>query len=153
MTDATTPPPLGHLPIQQWGYYNCPAIPFWALPDGTPDPQHLIDTMKQLGERGTDQTASEAYAGLTTTYSIGGNSKVEAYEAMYGSLPAGEKPNLANPLANESVGVANQFTLAWTNDGNVYQGSQYLRGPFADTLKDKDVATRAIGRASASIRP
>ena len=142
MTDATTPPPLGHLPIQQWGYYNCPAIPFWALADGTPDPQHLIDTLKQLGERGTDQTASEAYAGLTTTYSIGGNSKVEAYEAMYGSLPAGEKPNLANPLANVSVGVANQFSLAWTNDGNVYQGSQYLRGPFADTLKDKDVATR-----------
>jgi hypothetical protein len=77
MTDAT-PPPLSHLQIRQWGYYNCPAIPFWALPDGTPDPQHVLDTMTQLGERGTDQTASAAYAGLTTTYSIGGNPKVEA---------------------------------------------------------------------------
>ena len=52
MTD-TTPAQLGHLPIQQWGYYNCPAIPFWALADGTPrSDTYLIDTMKQLGGAG-----------------------------------------------------------------------------------------------------
>ena len=37
MTDTGTSPKLGHLPLQEWGFDNCPAIPFWADANGDPD--------------------------------------------------------------------------------------------------------------------
>ena len=28
---------VGHLPLREWGLTNCPAIPYWADPNGNPD--------------------------------------------------------------------------------------------------------------------
>jgi hypothetical protein len=141
MTDTGTSPKLGHLPLQQWGFYNCPAIPYWALPDGSPDLKRAELTVEQLTARGQDATAMAAYGGLTTTYTIGGNANVMAYEYLYGCEP-GEKPDPTSPLCRLPLDQAGQFTLPWTNDQKVYTDSLYLRGPFANTLKQKDVGTR-----------
>ena len=143
MTDTGTSPKLGHLPLQDWGYYNCPAIPFWADANGNPDSKRAEQTVQQLAARGGE--AAEAYAGLSTTYTIGGNANITAYEFLYGSKP-GELPNPASPLCHLPLDEAGQFTLAWTNYENVYTDSLDLRDPFADTLKSshKDVATRSF---------
>ncbi len=139
MEDTGTPPKVGHLPLQQWGFYNCPAIPYWALPDGSPDMQRATATVGQLAARGRDATAMAAYGGLTTPYTIGGNENVPAYEYLYGR---GKEPDPTDPLCRLPLDEPGQFTLPWTNDKGVYTDSQYLRDPFADTLKDNDVATR-----------
>jgi hypothetical protein len=143
MTDTGTSPKLGHLPLQDWGYYNCPAIPFWADANGNPDSKRAAQTVKQLEDRGKEPAA--AYAGLSTTYTIGGNANIMAYEFLYGSKP-GQPPDPANPLCHLPLDKADQFTLPWTNYDNVYTDSLDLRDPFADTLKNshKDVATRSF---------
>jgi hypothetical protein len=143
MTDNATPPKLGKLPLQTWGYYNCPAIPFWADANGNPDPTHVADTVKQLTERGGE--ADPAYAGLSTPYTIGGNANITAYEFLYGSKP-GQPPNPASPLCHLPLDEAGQFTLPWTNYDNVYTESLDLRDAFADTLKNshKDIATHSF---------
>jgi hypothetical protein len=141
MTDTGTPPTLGHLPLQQWGFYNCPAIPYWALADGSPDMKRAEATVEQLTARGSDATARAAYGGLTTKYTIGGNANAMAHEYLYGCKPGGT-PDPTSSLCRVPLDQADQFTLPWTNDKKVYPDSLYLRGPFADTLKQKDVATR-----------
>jgi hypothetical protein len=143
MTDGATPPALGHLPLQEWGFYNCPAIPFWALPDGSPDMNRAEATVKQLVARGQGPAVMAAYGGLKAPYSIGGNTNLTAFEYLYGSkFP--QPPDPTSPLCRLPLGQASQFTLPWTKDRNVYDDSFYLRGPFADTLKQKDAATRAF---------
>ncbi len=143
MTDTGTPPPLGHLPLQQWGYYNCPAIPYWAVPGGTaPDMNRAEAVVDHLTKRGQDATAMDAYRGLATEYAIGGNPPGKAYEYLYGSGPPGAKPDPTSPLCRLPLNEATQFTLPWTKDKDVYKDSFFLRGPFAETLTDEQVATR-----------
>ena len=63
---------------------------------------------------------------------------------MYGSLPPGTQPNLANPLG-QCVGRSGEPVLACPGrtSGNVYKGSQYLpRSLRRHAEVDKDVATR-----------
>jgi hypothetical protein len=143
MTDTGTPPKVGHLPLQDWGYYNCPAIPFWADANGNPDAKRAAQTVDRLKKRGQEPAA--AYAKLSTKYTIGGNADITAYEFLYGSKP-GQLPNPASPLCHLPLDNAGQFTLPWTNYENVYTDSLDLRDPFADTLKSshKDVATRSF---------
>ena len=149
MTDTGTSPKLGHLALRDWGYYNCPAIPFWADANGNPDLERAAATVKQLEARGQEPAA--AYEDLSTMYTIGGNTK-KAYEFLYGSDPPGSPPNPTNPLCHLPLDKADQFTLPWTNYENVYTDSLDLRDPFADTLKNshKDVATHRFWPTIAS---
>ncbi|MGH3025053.1 MAG: hypothetical protein ACRDLR_01220, partial [Gaiellaceae bacterium] len=143
MTDKATPPKLGKLPLRELGYYNCPAIPFWADANGEPDPTHVADTEKHLKERGGE--AAPAYAGLSTTYTIGGNKNITAYEFLYGSK-LGTEPNPDSPLCHLPLDEAHQFTLPWTNYEDVYTESLDLRNAFSDTLKNshRDLATHSF---------
>lgn len=67
--------------------------------------------------------------------------------AGLGVLPlrqqAGRDSGPGEPALPLPLDTADQFTLPWTNYGNVYTDSLDLRDPFADTLKSshKDVAT------------
>jgi hypothetical protein len=144
MTDNATPPPkLGKVKLHELGFYNCPAIPFWADANGNPDPTHVANTLAQLKLRGGE--ADPAYAALSTKYTIGGNKNITAYEFLYGSK-FGTPPKPDSPLCHLPLDEASQFTLPWTNYENVYTESLDLRNPFADTLKNshKDVATHSF---------
>ncbi|HEY2353600.1 MAG TPA: lipoxygenase family protein [Gaiellaceae bacterium] len=146
-TPPTPPPPqpvLIPLPLQEWGFYNCPAVPYWALPVGPfhiPDLALAAELGQQLGERGNDPTVTKAYAGLTEKYSIGPFTGKNAHQYLYGCEPGGTT-DPSNELCLVPLDHANQFTLPWTNDGNVFKDSTYLREPFAKTLTDPQVATR-----------
>jgi hypothetical protein len=133
---------VGHLPLQAWGFYHCPAIPFWADANGNPDPAHWEQTLLRLKARA--EQSADAYGGLSTTYTIGGETST-AYEFLYGSKP-GEPPNPASPLCHLRLDKPDQFTLPWTNYQDVYDDSLDIRDPFADTLKNthKDVATHSF---------
>jgi lipoxygenase len=129
---------VSKLPIREEGYVNCPAIPFWADKDGKPDPTHVQTTLARLQKR--EAKAKNAYDGLDTPYTIGGQTNI-AYEFLYGSQPPADRPSA---LTNLPLDEPHQYTLPWTNYQKVYADSQGLKGPFADTLKDKDVATRSF---------
>jgi len=123
---------------------NVPAVPFWADADGLPDPTHVGRTLLQLTGRAIEGTP--AYAGLSTQYTIDGQA-LAAYEFLYGT------PNevVAAPTAPTMLNLdsPDDFTLSWTTYEDVYSDSQGLKGPFADTLTDKDVATRMFWRTIA----
>jgi len=133
---------VAQLPLQEWGFYNCPAIPFWADAAGNPDPTHLQTTLQRMENRAVEGKA--AYDGLSTVYTIGGQTKT-AYEFLYGSLPPAPA-DPTSPLTQLALDKPDQFTLSWTTYEDVYKNSQDIRGPFSDTLKDthKDIATRSF---------
>ena len=133
---------VNSLKLHDWGFYNCPAIPFWADTDGTPDPTHWQGTIAQLSKRA--QEGSDAYKGLSTNYTIGGQPNIAAYEFLYGGKPPGSAPDPSNPVCYLPLDEAGQFTLPWTKYDGVYDDSLDLRDHFADTLKNshKDVATQ-----------
>jgi hypothetical protein len=129
---------VSKLPFREQGYVNLPAIPFWADKDGKPDPTHVASTLAGLQKR--EAKAKSAYDGLDLHYTIGGQTK-KAYEFLYGTPPPAAAPS---PLTKLALDEAHQYTLPWTNHQQVYADSQGLKGPFADTLTDKDVATRSF---------
>jgi hypothetical protein len=129
---------VSKLPIREAGYVNCPAIPFWAAKDGKPDPTHLKTTLEGLQNRAKE--GKKAYDGLDTPYTIGGQTNI-AYEFLYGQQPPAGAPS---PLTKLALDEPHQYTLCWTTYQDVYADSQGIKGPFADTLKDKDVATRSF---------
>jgi hypothetical protein len=137
----STQPPVGKLPPGT--YANLPAIPFWAGPDGKPDPTHTQMTELALKTRAAE--GAYAYQGLSVDYTIGGKT-AKAYEFLYGSDPGGPFDGPLAPLAQLALDKADQFTLPWTNYGDVYKDSLPLRGPFSDTLKSshKDIATKSF---------
>jgi len=124
------PPPssdhVAKLPLQEWGFAHCPAIPYWADAVGDPDLEQIENTvalLKQRAEQGTP-----AYSGLDVYYTIGGQT-LPAYAFLYGGTPNAVTAPTALPLDDPK-----QFTLPWTTYQDVYQDSQDLVGPFSDTL-------------------
>jgi hypothetical protein len=146
MTQVFPIPPAGtdtvmHLPLHDWGFDNCPAIPYWADYAGDPAFDQIANTVQLLGQR-ADPQGLPAYCGLNTEYTIG-DQTLPAYTFLYGTtFPEGCKadpgPNVPSattlPLEDPS-----QFTLSWTTFKDVYKDSQYLVTPFADSVL-KDVA-------------
>jgi Lipoxygenase len=122
------PPPstdhVAQLPVQEWGFVNCPAIPYWADEVGDPDFEQIGNTIDLLKQRAAQ--GASAYAGLDTDYTIGGQT-LPASAFLYGPPPAATKLQLDDP---------SQFTLAWTTYQDVYEDSQDLVGPFSDTLQE-----------------
>jgi hypothetical protein len=140
MTDAETDPggpvvPLppdssdyvAQLPLQEWGFAHCPAIPYWADAVGDPDLAQIENTVALLKQRA--EQGAPAYGGLDIDYTIGGQT-LPAYAFLYEeSLP------LDDPR---------QFTLPWTTYEDVYKDSQDLIGPFAETLTTTKAANDAF---------
>ena len=100
-----TPPPdhVGRLPIRDWGFVNCPAIPFWANPLGDPDLERVLAFIEGLKGRAAE--GMPAYCGLSTKYTIGGQT-LPAYTFLYGTpLPppcgAGEETPQAGTAPTE----------------------------------------------------
>jgi hypothetical protein len=119
------------MPIQELGFKNCPAIPFWALADGDPDLGQIENTVALLGQRGGQ--AAPAYAGLGTDFTIDGQT-LQAAQFLYGPPVDATKLALEDP---------SQFTLSWTTYQSVYQDSQDLVPIFAGTLEYKNKAALA----------
>jgi hypothetical protein len=123
---------VGHLPNQG----NCPAIPYWAASDGkSPDWVHAGAAAAALKVRA--DKAEPAYDGLTTLYTIAGQTK-PAYEFLY---PANGVWNALNELA---VDDPSQFTLPWTNYDDVYTRFQDVVEAFAASLTSMQVATASF---------
>jgi hypothetical protein len=134
------PDPSDHvakLPVSEWGFANCPAIPYWADYVGDPDLVQIENTVALLKQRAAQ--GAPAYCGLDTVYTIGGQTRY-AYTFLYGEplppecgfadvAPAPSAKPTELPLDGPS-----QFTLAWTTYQDVYKHSQDLVEPFADTL-------------------
>jgi hypothetical protein len=132
------------LPIDAWGFTNCPAIPYWADVYGNPDQAHIGLTLQRLA--GRLQESLGAYAGLNTQYTIGRQTHY-AYEFLYDlPLPGTGDHLMQAPTAPNQVALdaAEQFTLAWTTWESAYQSSQDLVEPFAATLTDPSVATNSF---------
>src|SRR4026209_2197654 len=72
---------LKKLPLLEWGFEHCPAIPYWADEFGDPDLKRVIAQVLKLNARG--QEGSSAYEGLSTVYTIEGETTT-AYEFLYG---------------------------------------------------------------------
>jgi hypothetical protein len=135
------------LPLQEWGFTNCPAIPYWANEYGDPDFQHIVATLINLNGRAEDAEPT-GYHGLGTVYTIDGQ-KNNAYEFLYDKpLPPGpaKNPNPdPSPPPNElTLDDPTQFTLPWTTYKDVYTDSLDLAPRFADTLTNRDVATQSF---------
>lgn len=124
--------PVGHLPNQG----NCPAIPYWARPDGTPDWMHAYGAAAALVARAAK--ADPAYDGLTTPYTIAGETQ-PAYNFLY--HPKGGAWNKLNELA---VDKETQFTLPWTNYGNVCKNFHDVVEAFAASLTEMPVANASF---------
>lgn len=143
------PPPdhVGQLPIRDWGFVNCPAIPFWANPLGDPDLERVLAFIDGLKNRAAE--GMPAYCGLNTKYTIGGQT-LPAYTFLYGTpLPPpcggdGEAPEAGTSPTELDLGDPTQFELPWTTLGNVYGDSQRVLKPFADTLTDNAKASAAF---------
>ena len=128
-----TSPPVGHLPLRQWGLDNCPAIPYWADADGNPDLAHVGAALASLGRRTVE--TQPAWDGLTETYTIAGQTKT-AYEFMYGDTIKPPQPLL--PLL--PLGDSTQFRMPWTTYQDVDDDSDDLVAPLAATLTDRTKA-------------
>jgi hypothetical protein len=126
--------PVGHLPNQG----NCPAIPYWALPNGNPDWVHAYFVAAALQARANK--ADPAYDGLTTPYTIAGQTQ-PASDFLY--PPKGGARNKLNELA---VDNPSQFTLPWTNYDNVCENFHDVVEAFAASLTSMPVATASSGR-------
>lgn len=130
-----------HLPLSEWGFENCPAVPYWANQYGDPDLTHIAAMLASLDVRGEIQ-AQPAYHGLSNQYTIQGQTN-DAYEFLYNLPlpPAGADRNGAagSPAPNElALDKAADFTLPWTTFENMYGDSQDLGPIFAGTLSDAD---------------
>jgi hypothetical protein len=112
------------------GLVNCPAIPYWVDADGDPDLEHISATQARGSE------GMPAYVGLCKKYTIA-NQTHSAYEFLYGSP-------LAPAATARALDKPDEFTLAWTTYGDVYEESQDLVAPFAKTLKDNTAATASF---------
>jgi hypothetical protein len=140
------PDPSDHvakLPASEWGYPNCPAIPYWADAVGDPDLVQIENTVALLKQRAAE--GGPAYCGLDTVYTIGGQTRY-AYTFLYGEpLPPGcgcadVPPEPSAKPTQLPLDDPKQFTLAWTTYRDVYGDSQDLVKPFADTLTIKQNA-------------
>ncbi len=136
MTQAPPPyaRPLAQLPLREWGLVHCPAIPYWVDKDGDPDAEHIGATLAALQLRGAE--GMPAYSGLGTKYTIDSQTH-GAYEFLYGS-------QLATDATGLSLDQAKDFTLPWTTYGDVYEDSQSLVEPFAQTLQTTAAADKAF---------
>jgi hypothetical protein len=132
-----TSPPVGHLPLRQWGLNNCPAIPYWADASGNPDLAHVGATLASLGRRTFETNA--AWEGLTEQYTIAGQTKM-AYEFMYGDKPPSQPPQPQPLLPLLPLGDSTQFRMPWTTYQDVYDDSKDLVAPLAATLTDRTKA-------------
>jgi hypothetical protein len=135
---------VARLPVREWGFEHCPAIPYWADVDGDPDLAHVGATLGRLEARGKE--GALAYEGLNTEYTIGGETHY-GYEFLYGApLPgmAGDGQPVTPPPNALALDVPEDFTLSWTTWGSVYQDSQDLVAPFAATLTDRVAATKSF---------
>lgn len=143
------------LPLEKWGFDNCPAIPYWADAYGDPSLAHILATVINLNGRGLEATPT-AYHGLSTTYTIDGQENI-AYEFLYGEpLPGGPsgsgkaQPAASVPLTRLALDNQDDFTLAWTTYEGMDGASQDLVEPFAATLETNDAATAAFWPTIAS---
>jgi hypothetical protein len=134
---------LKQLPLRQWGFMNCPAIPYWADEFGDPDITHIGATVINLNGR-AETAKPTGYHGLSTQYTIDGQPNI-AYEFLYDEpLPPGPTKNATetSPVPNElTLNDPTQFTLPWTIYQDVYKTSLPLAAHFAATLTDHDTAT------------
>jgi hypothetical protein len=145
---------VGQLPLREWGFVHCPAIPYWADAGGDPDLGQIENTVALLQQRAAQ--GMPAYCGLDVDYTIGGQT-LPAYTFLYGTpLPpqcgagaVGVAPD-ATPAPTELALVdPSQFTLSWTTYQDVYSDSQDLVGPLSDTLTDKKKAEESFWPAIA----
>ncbi len=149
------PPPstdhVAQLPLHDWGFDNCPAIPYWADYVGDPDFEQIVNTVQLLQQRANVE-GLPAYCGLDTDYTIGGLT-LPAYTFLYGTaLPKECKasPGVDAPQATLlPLEDAGQYTLAWTTYEDVYKDSQDLVKPFAAALKNDTAADDAFWPAIA----
>lgn len=142
---------LGRLPLQDWGFEHCPAIPYWTDAYGDPDLRHVLATLAKLDDRG-EEGIPTAYEGLSTEFTIDGQEH-NAYQFLYGAgrPGTGDDPPQGSPSPSKlPLGDPRDFTLSWTTYQNVYEDSQDLAGPFADTLKYNEPATDAFWPTIAS---
>ena len=138
---------VAKLPIQQWNFHDCPAIPYWADAVGDPDLAQIENTVALLKQRAGQ--GEPGYCGLDTMYTIDGQ-KYSAYTFMYGTAmpadcnstaPAPPAGTMIPPLPLDDL---SQFTLSWTTYQDVYKDSQDLVAPFVKTLTDKKAASEAF---------
>src|SRR5439155_10538258 len=142
---------LKQLPLQEWGFKHCPAIPYWGDVYGDPDLKHILATVAKLNGRG-EEGIPTAYRGLSTVYTID-DQKHNAYEFLYGAPRPGtdDDPPKGTPAPNLlTLDDPRKFTLSWTTYENVYNDSQDLAGPFADTLRHDAAATDSFWPTIAS---
>ncbi len=136
---------LKKLPLRDWGFEHCPAIPYWADAYGDPDLKRVIAEVLKLNGRGQD--GSSAYEGLSTVYTIDGETTT-AYEFLYG------KPLPTAPTAT-SLRQDRRRRPSWHSTGgrvhpvldHVPGHAQRLAGPrprVRDTLTEHDAATRSF---------
>jgi hypothetical protein len=141
------------LPLREWGFTNCPAIPYWADEYGDPSFEHVVATLINLNGR-ADDAEPTGYHGLSTVYTIDGQKNV-AYEFLYDEpLPPGPAKNPGqetSPAPNElTLDDPAEFTLPWTTYQDVYKDSLDLAPHFAATLTDHDTATQSFWPTIAS---
>ena len=136
---------VAKLPIQQWGFVSCPAVPFWADPVGDPDLDQIENTVALLRQR-ADQ-GHLAYCGLDTDYTIGGKT-LPAYTFLYGGPIPPKCPSSGGAVDPSATLLPlddpRQYELAWTTYQDVWKDSQDLVTPFAATLTDKTKAGQAF---------
>ena len=136
---------LKKLPSLEWGFEHCPAIPYWADEYGDPDLKRVIAQVLKLNGRG--QEGSSGYEGLSTVYTIDGET-TSAYEFLYGKSFDGsdtyKPPPGSRPPTELALERADDFTLSWTTYQDMHRHSQDLVRPFADTLTEHDAATRSF---------
>ena len=133
---------LRQLPLREWGFSNCPAVPYWADEHGDPNLEHIGLALANLGARGSVQTEN-ANKGLSTNYTIGKQTK-SAYEFLYNE-PLPPAPPVGNPPPEQlPLKLGDDFKLPWTLYQGMYTDSQDIVRPFAETLTDGDKATAAF---------
>jgi hypothetical protein len=137
---------LKKLPLLDWGFEHCPAIPYWTDAYGDPDLKRVIAQVLKLNGRA--QEGSSAYDGLSTVYTIDGETTT-AYEFLYGKPLSdgsdGHEPPAGSPAPTGlTLDSADQFNLSWTTFQDLRKDSENLVRPFVDTLTEQDAATRSF---------
>ena len=132
---------LKQLPLREWGFEHCPAIPYWAdAVRGSRSQARHRDGGSSLNGRGRAGHATRI-SGSSTVYTIDGQTaqciRVPLRQAASGGLAAkdaGRGPR--RPTSWRST-EPDEFTLSWTTYQDVYKDSQDLVAPFADTLTEQ----------------
>jgi Lipoxygenase len=138
---------LKQLPLREWGFENCPAIPYWADQYGDPDIKHILATLSKLNGRG-QEVLKTADPGLSIQYTIDGQTKA-AYEFLYDlPLPPAQPPEhpqaVPTPPNRLALDKPEDFTLSWTTYKDVYTDSQNMVAAFAKTLTSTRTATASF---------